>query len=201
MQDLHDGLLQSLATHILRLETCRKYLLESPTELENELQSIENDTRKSMREIRQFLKGKETQSVLPGMLIEKIKEDLRFLRDGLGLNVIFDIAPEDLEPPEGLEQDLYLVLREGLMNVARHSHASRVDLAIKQTETGLSAALRDDGVGFDPATGVNDHGLGLSNMKERVRRLGGELHVQSSPGNGTRISFLLPLETKTARVA
>src|SRR5262249_40608500 len=124
MQDLHDGLLQSLATHILRLETCRKHLLRSPRELETELRSIESDKRNSMKEIRQFLQGKETHSVMAGMLTEKIKEDLRFLRDGLGLNVIFDIEPEHLMPPEELEQDLYLVLREALMNVARHSHAS-----------------------------------------------------------------------------
>ena len=200
MQDLHDGILQSLATNILRLETCRRYMLRSPMELEGELRSIENDTRNSMKEIRQFLQGKETHSVLPGMMIEKIKEDFRFLRDGLGLNVIFETAPEYLVPPEELEQDLYLVLREGLMNVARHSHATRIDLILKQTEAGLSASLRDDGVGFDPAAG-NGHGLGLSNMKERVRKLGGELQVQSSPGSGTRISFVLPCDIKMARVA
>jgi signal transduction histidine kinase len=198
MQDLHDGLLQSLATHILRLETCRKHLLEAPKELDRELRSLENDIRSSMKEIRQFLRGKETQSVMPGMLLDKVKEDLRFLRDGLGLEVIFDTVPEDLNLPEALEQDLYYVLREGLMNVARHSHASHIDVALKQTETEIIGSLRDDGVGFELAEARNDRGVGLSSMKERVQRLGGELEIQSSPGEGARISFVLPLVVRAA---
>ena len=195
-QELHDGLLQSLATLILRLEACRRQLLESPFELDRELRAIENDTRSSMKTIRQFLAGKETQPFPPGMLLEKFKDDLRFLRDGLGLHVILDAEPETFNPPEGVEQDLYYVLREGLMNIIRHSQASRADVVLRQSGAEIRGSLRDDGIGFDPITG-NDHGLGLPSIKERIKRLGGELEIQSSPGKGARISFVLPLEARS----
>ncbi|HEU4342823.1 MAG TPA: sensor histidine kinase [Candidatus Binatia bacterium] len=194
-RELHDGLLQSLATHILRLETCRKHLLEVPTELERELRSIENETRTSMKVIRQFLAGKETQAFPPGMLIEKLKEDLRFLRDGLGLQVIFGTDPEDLSVPEAIEQDLYYVLREGLMNISRHSQASQAEVVLRKSKTKLEGCLSDDGVGFELAKGKEDGRLGLTTMQERIKKLGGELNIQSSPGKGTRISFVLPVET------
>ncbi len=196
-QELHDGLLQSLATLILRLEACRKQLLASPLELDRELRAIEDDTRSSMKTIRQFLAGKETQPFPPGMLLEKFKDDLRFLRDGLGLHVILDTEPETFNPPEAVEQDLYYVLREGLMNIIRHSQASRADVVLKQRGAEIRGSLRDDGIGFDPITARNDLGLGLPSIKERIKRLGGELEIQSSPGKGARISFVLPLEARS----
>jgi signal transduction histidine kinase len=195
-RELHDGLLQSLATHLLRLETCRKRLLVSPTELDRELQSIEDETRSSMKLIRQFLAGKETQSFPPGMLLEYLRDDLRFLRDGLGMHVILETEPEDLNLPEAIERDLYFVLREGLMNITRHSQASRADIALRLTETEIRGSLLDDGVGFgfDNTDANNGHRLGLTSMKERIQKLRGELDIKSSPGKGTNISFVLPIE-------
>jgi two-component system sensor histidine kinase DegS len=186
-------LLQSLATLILRLEACRKQFLKSPQELDRELQSIEDDTRSSMKTIRQFLAGKETQAFPPGMFLEKLKEDLKFLRDGFGLRIILETDPEDLPLPGEIEQDLYYVLREGLMNVTRHSQASRTEVLLKQVGKSIEGNLTDDGVGFSLAQ-TNGQGLGLSTMKERIKRLGGELRVDSSPGKGTRINFVLPLK-------
>jgi signal transduction histidine kinase len=191
-QELHDGMLQSLATLILRLEACRRQFLDSPQELDRELKSIEDDTRSSMKTIRQFLAGKETQLFPSGMLLEKFKEDLKFLRDGVGLRVTLETAPESFSPPEVIEQDLYYVLREGLMNIIRHSQASRADVILEQTTTEIKGSLKDDGIGFNPIT-TNAEGMGLRSMKERIRRLGGELDIQSSPGKGAKISFVLPL--------
>src|SRR5712692_2990153 len=191
-RELHDGLLQSLATHLLRLETCRKHFLGSPQELDRELQSIEDDTRNSMKLIRRFLVGEEAQPFPPGMLLEYLKGDLRFLRDGLGMQVILETAPEDPSIPEAIEHDLYYVLREGLMNITRHSQASRANVALTQTETEIRGTVSDDGIGFDLAQTGNGNGLGLKSMKERIGRAGGELDIQSSPGKGAKISFVLP---------
>jgi signal transduction histidine kinase len=199
-RELHDGLLQSLATLILRLEACRRQFLESPAELDRELRSIEDDTRSSMKTIRQFLAGKETQAFLPGMLLEKFREDLKFLRDGVGLRVILETEPEAFNPPEIVEQDLYYVLREGLMNIIRHSQASRADVALRQTKNKIQGTLTDDGVGFDVNEARNGQGLGLANMKERITKLKGELDIKSSPGKGTTISFVLPLASNQSAV-
>jgi signal transduction histidine kinase len=196
MRDVHDGLLQSLATQILRLESCRKRLLGSPGDMDHELRSIEDDTRNLMKVIRDFLAGKEIQSCPSGMLVERLKEDLRFLREGLDMQVTLETAPDDLDLPKMVEQDIYLVLREGLMNVARHSHASHADITLKQTRTEIRGTLTDDGVGFDPTEVTRDHGVGLSSIKGRIEKLGGELQIQSSPGRGAEVSFSLPLEEK-----
>jgi signal transduction histidine kinase len=192
MHDLHDGLLQSLATQILRLQTCRRHLLQSPTDLEHELRSIEEDTRSAMKVVRQFLRGEEVHSFVAGTLLPKLKKDLRFVQDGLGLDVILDTDPDDIDVPEPLEQDVYYVLREGLMNVARHSQASRATLILKQTHAEIRGSVADDGIGFETPKGQS-HGVGLSSMKERIKKLGGELLIESAPGSGTTVSFVIPL--------
>jgi signal transduction histidine kinase len=146
-----------------------------------------------MKLIRRFLANKETQSFPPGMLLEYLKGDLRFLRDGLGMQVVLQTEPEDLSIPEAIEHDLYFVLREGLMNITRHAQASRADLILSQTETEIRGSLKDDGIGFEPLDAGNGHGLGLMSMQERMEKLRGELDIQSSPGKGARIFFVVPL--------
>ena len=197
-RELHDGLLQALATHLLRLEICRNHLLHLPEELDRELKAIEEDTRNSMKVIRQFLAGKEIQPFPPGMILDKLKDDLKFLRDGLGLRVTLEASPEDFNVPAETEAALYYLLREGLMNIIRHSRASRADVVLTQRNSQLSGSLTDDGVGFNPNAARD--GVGLPSMTERIKKLGGELDIQSSPGKGTKISFVLPFPDRTAQI-
>ena len=79
------------------------------------------------------------------------------------------------------------------MNAMRHSHASRLDVKLKQTETAIEGSLSDNGIGFDPDHSDNGQKLGLKGMRERMTRLGGELLIESSPGKGTKLSFVVLL--------
>ncbi|TMA10139.1 MAG: sensor histidine kinase [Deltaproteobacteria bacterium] len=197
-RELHDGLLQTLASLGLRLETCRKHLLESPKELAQEIELMEDAARRSMDEIRQFLLGKGTRGFLPGTLMERLREDIRFLRDGLGLRIILESDPEDATLPPGIEEQVYYVLREGLMNIARHSHASRAELRLKGINGEVLASISDDGVGFDPSKLGDTDGFGLISMKERIEKLGGNLSIETAPAKGTRISFRFALNSGIA---
>jgi signal transduction histidine kinase len=79
------------------------------------------------------------------------------------------------------------------MNITRHAQASRADLILSQMATEIRGSLSDDGIGFDPKDTGNGYGLGLTSMKERMEKLRGELDIQSSPGKGARIFFVVPL--------
>ena len=193
-RELHDRLLQVLANLTLRLEACCKHLIESPKELARELQLMEQTTRSSMEEIRRFLAGKDSNGLAPGTLVEKLREEMRFLRDGLGLKVILESDPEDLNLPQEVEQEIYYVLREGLINVARHSQASRAEILLKELQTEIQGSLEDDGVGFNPDRVRGENEYGLVGMEERIRRLGGRLSIETSPGKGTKIFFRAPLK-------
>jgi signal transduction histidine kinase len=191
--ELHDGILQTLATLILRLEGCGKHLSNSQKELSDELRSLEDLTRDSMKQIRQFLSGRQTTPLVAGTLVEKLREEARFLHDGMGLDVILESDPEDLELPPDTEREVYYVLREALTNVTRHSHASKVEIQLKCKNGVLEASLTDNGVGFNPNQRSAEGGFGLRGMERRISEIGGELLVKSSPGHGTNLSFAISL--------
>ena len=192
MFELHDGILQSLATLILRLEACRGRFAVSQKELEEDIKSLEDLARSSMNQIRQFLAGKDTQPLAAGTLVEKLREEMRFLQTGLGLEVILENEPEDLQLTAEAEREIYYVLREALTNVTRHSHASRVEIHLKQDGDGLEVSLNDNGVGFHRGNVTNAMGFGLAGMEERIKKIGGELLIKSAPGKGTQISCRIP---------
>jgi signal transduction histidine kinase len=191
--ELHDGILQSLATIILRLESCRSRLIDSQKDLRQEIEDIENFTRNSMTEIRNFLAGKETQPLTPGTLIEKLRDELKFLQQSLGLEVILESKPDDPSLPDYIEREVYYALREALTNVTKHSHASRVEIQITQAPDLLEASLKDNGVGFDQDNQKNRSRLGLSGMADRIKKIGGRLNIKSSPGLGTMVMLTIPL--------
>jgi len=191
MFELHDGILQSLATLILRLEGCRARIPDAEKNLIDEMRSLEDLTRDSMKEIRQFLAGGTTKPLITGTLVEKLREEARFLRDGMGLDVILESEPEDLKLSAETEREVYYVVREALTNVIRHSHASKVDIHLTQKNGQLAGSFIDNGVGF--STGLqHDNGVGLAAMAQRVKKIGGEFFVKSSPGSGTKITFFVP---------
>ena len=87
---------------------------------------------------------------------------------------------------------VYRIFREGLTNVARHAEASHVDVGLAPSEGWFVMELRDDGRGFVPS--LLDWGsLGLLSMSERAREVGGELNIESTPGQGTLLVLRVPL--------
>jgi signal transduction histidine kinase len=191
-RELHDRLLQVLSTLTLRLEACRKHLIDKPGELDRELDLMEKAAKDSIKEIRGFLAGKTTATIAPGTLVEQIQEEMKFLRDGLGIRMILETEPEDLNIPTELEQEIYYVLREGLLNVARHSQATRAEVYLKQMDGVLEGSLTDNGVGFSVERASEREGFGVVSMEERVRKMGGSLSIESGPAKGTKISFSVP---------
>jgi signal transduction histidine kinase len=67
---------------------------------------------------------------------------------------------------------------------------------LKQTNAEIRGSVSDDGIGFETAEPKSDGGVGLSSMKERTKKLGGELLIESAPASGTSISFVIPLKEK-----
>jgi signal transduction histidine kinase len=155
---------------------------------------MEDYVRDSMKEIRQFLAGNwTTNAFVPGTLCERLIEDMRVLRDRFGCRAIVESDPEDFELPEDVEKEIYYVLREGIKNIIKHSHASTAEIHLRKNDAQLFGSLTDDGVGFDRSASKGDSGFGLNGMQDRIKKRGGELAIESSPGLGTKISFAVPL--------
>lgn len=104
--------------------------------------------------------------------------------------------PPDL--PDNISISLYRLLQEALTNVTKHAGAERVEVSLNDGENQIELSVRDDGVGF-AVTEILERkgqgGVGLVGLHERFELLGGALHIESSPGSGTRISGVFSLES------
>ncbi len=119
----------------------------------------------------------------------------RARRGGLDTDITVDLAYErgrspDRHVPE-LETGIYRIVQESLTNAAKHGAATHADVRVVEDDHCANIVVRDDGVGFDPTAATT--GFGLAGMRERAELLGGEVSVQSAPGDGTTISVVLPV--------
>jgi two-component system NarL family sensor kinase len=100
--------------------------------------------------------------------------------------------------PLAVELNLFRIVQEALYNAEKHAQAKTIWLRFTVGGNGIVLTIQDDGRGFDPkrAKGRKRErgGLGLANMRERARALGGGCEVQSTPKEGTRITVRVPRE-------
>lgn len=99
--------------------------------------------------------------------------------------------------PPAVEIGLYRAIQEALANVTKHAHARRVAINIGKAGGRLHCTVKDDGVGFKPATALAQNGkrgLGLTGIEERVKGLGGTFQIYSQLGRGSTLRFSVPLE-------
>jgi signal transduction histidine kinase len=93
---------------------------------------------------------------------------------------------------------VYRVVQEALTNCVRHARAQRIDVTVTESARELDAAVKDNGVGIDPARRAV--GLGLRGIEERVRELRGTTTITSAAGVGTTVAIRLPLPVRDHEV-
>ncbi len=91
---------------------------------------------------------------------------------------------------------IYRIIQEGINNIIKHAFASRVDIRIAKVKNRILLSIRDNGRGFllkgYKEKGTSLEGMGIADIRERVRVLGGELKIISHPGKGTKIEVNIP---------
>jgi signal transduction histidine kinase len=110
----------------------------------------------------------------------------------LRVSLAVEALPESM--PWEISLAAYRIVQEALRNVHKHSGASAAKVFINATSTTLLIGIHDDGCGFNPKTRHHKLGLGLIGVRERARLVGGRLWITSAPGNGTRLSAVLPVK-------
>jgi PAS domain S-box-containing protein len=114
-----------------------------------------------------------------------------------GIQVTFHETSLPRQLPDPQATAVYRIVQEALTNVARHASARSAVVEVVCDDQSLRVQVTDDGCGFDAATilrtGPAAGHFGLLGLQERATLLGGQAHVESSPGQGTRITVELPL--------
>jgi signal transduction histidine kinase len=116
----------------------------------------------------------------------------------LDFQVPSELSRVTLDPEQ--RRQLFLIFKEAFNNVARHARCDSLSFRVVISRNRLEVEIKDDGYGFVPhgqtQEEVRPGGLGLENMRTRAEKLGGQLTIDSSPGNGTRLKLLVPIKKR-----
>ena len=127
-------------------------------------------------------------------LIEALKAECARFGAVEGIPTSFRATDDVDQPTQALSLCLYRIAQEALRNVARHSGANSVEIALRAFGGGVELAVRDNGVGFDPTRKQGRPSLGLAGMRQRLALVDGELLINSAPGGGTSVVARAPLK-------
>ena len=109
-----------------------------------------------------------------------------------GTKCRLDLPKDDIVIDQQLATALFRILQETLTNIARHAHATQVDVRLAKEGDSLTLDVRDDGKGISEDQLTAGSSLGILGMRERAILLGGELSINGSPGQGTTVRVRIP---------
>lgn len=189
-RDLHDTVSQQLFALHMSASSLPKLLekdSEQAAKLMQQLIEMSSSAQRQMRGLIAQLRPMELQGRTLTEALERWFPD--YCRHN-GLQGTLDIQlVGPLSEPK--EHQLFLVIQEAMANVVKHAKADSVRLYLGETARQITLQVEDDGTGF--TTGhVREGAYGLSTMRERALRLGGEAEIVTKQGSGTRVRVWLP---------
>jgi signal transduction histidine kinase len=188
-RELHDGIIQSIYAAGLMLEAVRQLIPEDPGAAQAQLSRAMTSLNLTIQDIRRYIFDLR-EAVPQTDLVSGLRQILRDFHVNTLLETELIIEGKDSRPLGAERQrHIFLIVREGLSNVARHSQARKVQLRLFYRPAALQLDIADDGVGL---TGSTTRGQGLRNIQERARLLEGALEINSTPDQGVTLTVTVP---------
>jgi signal transduction histidine kinase len=190
-RDLHDSVTQSLYGASLYAEAAGRALADGEVEpAVANLEELRGTIQEAQAEMRLLLFELRPPLLEEQGLTGALRSRLNAVEVRAGLVTSFEGEAAPRLPAE-IEQELFRIAQEGLNNVLKHAHATRVSVRLDVSDGRIALEIADNGLGFEPSLGGGG-GFGLASLQQRAERLGGTLRLDSAPGSGTRVCVEVP---------
>jgi signal transduction histidine kinase len=187
-RNIHDGAQQDLVALAVKARLAGTVAAQDPERASALLEEIQAELTEALENLRDLARG-----VYPPLLAD------RGLEAALTAQARKSSTPVTIEAdgtgryPRELEATVYFCVLEALQNVGKYARARSVTVRLAANDGELGFEVADDGVGFDPAT--QNYGTGLQGIADRLSAYGGEVEVESTPGEGSTIRGRLPIRS------
>jgi signal transduction histidine kinase len=189
-RDLHDGVQQEIVALTAKVGLGRQWLRRGRPGTEEILGELQRDLGALLDHVRDVAYAMYPPVLSDRGLLEAVEAQAGKL--ALPMAVRADPALRGMRFPPPIEATAWYVLAEALSNVVKHAQASEVEVSLHRVDGALRLAVRDDGLGFDPALVAG--GLGLAGLSDRLGTVNGSVNVDSAVGQGTLVTVRIPLE-------
>jgi len=194
-RELHDTAIQSLISIEMQVDVLRRSSNGRPQT--GELDRIQQLLREEVLNLRELMQSMRPVEVGPNQFLDFMAQLVERFRSDTGVDARFVSELEEVSLPASACRELVRVVQEGLVNVRKHSGAKSVYVRFGALNGLWRLVIDDDGRGF-PFSGRLTLGeldglhRGPAVIKERVRAIGGDLVIESSPGHGSRLEITVP---------
>lgn len=200
-KDIHDELGSSL-TRIMLLGQRAQEDVANPSELATHAKRIVASARTTVQSLDEIVWAVDPKKDTLDGLIGYINQYANQFFEGAHVRCRLEmpVNSSSLTLPAEVRHNLFLVVKEALNNVLKHSHAKEVRVRLTETDGAVEIAIEDNGRGFS-AGNVNcvRKGNGLDNMRKRVEGLGGIFSLTSMPGQGTSLKITVKMDSSAAK--
>jgi signal transduction histidine kinase len=188
-RELHDSLGQNLLI-IKNRAVMGLQENSTPERMREQLREISEASTGSVEEVRAIARALRPYQRDRLGLTKTLEDAAATVTTTGGLRIATEVDPVDGLFAEDAEIAVYRIVQEGLNNIINHAGATSARLVVRRHPESVQIDLTDDGRGIDPG---QEDGFGLTNLRERVRLLGGTLAVRTAPDQGTRLQATIPL--------
>src|SRR3989440_2052024 len=195
-RELHDSVSQALYGIALGARSARNRLARTPERAAEPLDYILGLAEAALADMRSLILELQPEALEREGLVGALGKRANAIKGRYGIDMRTDL-PEEPPIPLGTKQDIYRIAQEALHNLVKHSRAKHASLRLRVDRDALTMEVADDGEGFDPSRSYPGH-FGLPSMRERAQSRGGELQIESRPGEGTTVRVRVPIPALAA---
>lgn len=190
--ELHDSLAQTLVSLRFQIRVLDETIeSDDKQSIWKQLERIDNTIDEANTELRELITHFRAPIDKRGVMVA-VKQIVRRFQEETAISIFLQPEWPEISLPGNMEIQILRIIQETLANIRKHSNANTVRILLRGNDQGeFYILVEDDGVGFDKPVKSNNPGehIGLGIMRERAQKIGGELIVESEPGEGTSVSL------------
>jgi two-component system sensor histidine kinase DegS len=198
-RQMHDGPAQALSNFIIQTEIAARFLEMEPTKAKEELDNLKTAAMSTFQKVRLFITDLRPMMLDDLGLVPTVRRYVDSFKDQTGVEAQIILKGSDRRLEPFIEVMLFRAIQELMGNAVRHNADAavrpQVTVQLAIDDNIVRATVMDNGKGFNPDDIVHTKGLGLKLIRERVELLGGFMNIDSSPGQGARVTLQIPVES------
>jgi signal transduction histidine kinase/putative methionine-R-sulfoxide reductase with GAF domain len=195
--DIHDGISQLLMGALYETQAAKVSMLDRPEVAQEKLQTAQNILKQVKAEMRRIIYDLHPAILSESGLVPALEALVEDYQAHTGVHCTFTVAGQVQRLLPEQERAIYRIVQEALHNVSRHAGTDEAHLTIAFNAHEMQVTIEDQGQGFHEE-GLMDKDahrpLGLVGMKERAQSIGGDLLIETWPGQGTRVTARVSVE-------
>ncbi len=200
VRKMHDSVASAISNFILQAEICQRFFDVNPDRARAELNALKNSAGTTFNNVKDFIFDLRPMMLDDLGVVPTLRRYTESFQEKNGIPVPITVTGVERRLESHIEVTIFRNVQELLTNALNHAQATKIQVSVDLAPDQVTAVVEDNGSGFNADEAINGSArtIGLSTLRERTEMLGGNLNIQSSLGQGTRVEFTIPVDDADA---